>query len=64
MRCPFRKETNERYCPGPAGMRRHRGQLDGLSADGLKIRAAYPTAGNYKALEIASDDIQSVYLAK
>lgn len=57
--------------PPPLGMVRrlgqttiYKGELCGRSPDGLKIRAAYPTSGNYKTVEIARADIQSVHLAK
>ena len=57
--------------PLPLGMVRrlgqttiYKGELCGRSPDGLKIRAAYPTSGNYKTVEIARADIQSVHLAK
>ncbi|MBN2128016.1 MAG: hypothetical protein JW741_00900 [Sedimentisphaerales bacterium] len=55
--------------PPPPGMVRllgqttiYRGELDGVAPDGLTIRAAYPTAGNYKKLKIAKEDIQSIHL--
>jgi hypothetical protein len=57
--------------PPPPGMMRllgqttiYRGELDAVSSDSLAIRAAYPTSGNYKKLEIAKEDIQSIHLAR
>jgi len=57
--------------PPPLGMVRllgqttiYRGELDDVSSDSLTIRAAYPTAGRYKELEIAKEDIQSIHLAR
>ena len=57
--------------PPPLGMVRllgqttiYRGELDDVSSDSLTIRAAYPTAGRYKKLEIAKEDIQSIHLAR
>jgi hypothetical protein len=57
--------------PPPRGMIRllgqttiYRGELDAVSSDSLTIRAAYPTSGNYKKLEIAKEDIQSIHLAR
>ncbi len=41
----------------------YRGELDGVSPDGLTIRRAYPTAGNFKKVEIPKGDIQSIHLA-
>jgi hypothetical protein len=56
--------------PPPLGMVRllgqttiYRGELDDVSSGSLTIRAAYPTAGRYKKLEIAKEDIQSIHLA-
>lgn len=42
----------------------YRGELDAVSPDGLTIRAAYPTTGNYKKLKIAKEDVQSVHLVQ
>ncbi len=41
----------------------YRGELDGVSSDALTIRKAYPTAGNFKKIEIAKADIRAIYLA-
>lgn len=41
----------------------YRGQLDGVSADSLTVRRAYPTSGNFKKIEIPKGDIRSIYLA-
>ena len=40
----------------------YRGELDDVTPDSLTIRAAYSTAGHYKKLEIAKEDIQSIHL--
>jgi hypothetical protein len=57
--------------PPPPGMVRlmgetimYRGEFDKVSADSLTIRAAYPTPGNYKRIEIPLDDVQSCHLAR
>lgn len=57
--------------PPPLGMVRllgqttlYRGELDDVASESLTIRAAYPTAGNYKKLTIAKEDIQSIHLAR
>lgn len=57
--------------PPPPGVVRVLGQtiicsaeLDGVSDDSITVRAAYPTSGNYKRIEIPRDDIQSVHLAQ
>jgi hypothetical protein len=57
--------------PLPPGMVRVLGrtliysaEFDHVSDDSITVRAAYPTAGNYKRMEIARDDVQSVYLAQ
>jgi len=42
----------------------YRGELDEISASSLTLRAAYPTPGNFKTLEIAKEDILSIHLAK
>jgi hypothetical protein len=42
----------------------YRGELDSISPDGLTLRKAYPTAGNFKKLEIPKGDIQSIHLAQ
>ena len=41
----------------------YRGQLDNISPDSLTVRAAYPTAGNYKRVELQREEIQSIHLA-
>jgi len=55
--------------PPPLGMARimgsttlYAGELDEVSADSIKIRAAYPTSGSYKYVEVARADIQSIHL--
>ena len=57
--------------PPPLGMVRklgqtviYKGEIQEVSPDGLKIRAAYPTSGRYKTIEIARSDIQSLHVAK
>lgn len=40
----------------------YRGELDGVSPDGLTVRRAYPTAGNFKKVEIPKGDIRSIHL--
>jgi hypothetical protein len=42
----------------------YNGEFDGVSADTLTVRAAYPTPGNFKRMEIARDDLQSVHVAQ
>jgi hypothetical protein len=42
----------------------YRGELGDISPESLTIRAAYPTAGKYKKLKIAKEDIQSIHLAQ
>lgn len=56
--------------PPPPGMVRmvgqvtfYRGELDSVTPEGLTVRHAYPTSGNFKKLEIPRADIQSIYLA-
>jgi hypothetical protein len=56
--------------PPPPGMVRllgqtiiYSGQFDAVSADSLTVRAAYPTAGNFKRIDIPKEDIQSCHLA-
>ena len=56
--------------PPPRGMVRpmgqtiiYSGEFDGVSADSLTVRAAYPTPGNYKRIDISKDDVQSFHLA-
>jgi len=56
--------------PPPPGMVRvlgqtiiYSGEFDGVSADSLTVRAAYPTPGNYKRIDISKDDVQSFHLA-
>jgi hypothetical protein len=55
--------------PPPIGMVRRMGpttaykaEIQSVSPDGLKIRAAYPSSGEYKFIEISPSDIQSIYL--
>jgi len=57
--------------PPPLGMVRmmgrttlYMGELNEISPDAIKIRAAYPTSGNYKLLEIPRADIQSIHLGE
>ncbi|UCD53479.1 MAG: hypothetical protein JSW27_12660 [Phycisphaerales bacterium] len=57
--------------PPPPGMVRllgetiiYSGEFDDVSDDSVTVRAAYPTAGNYKRIEILRDDIQSFHLAQ
>jgi hypothetical protein len=38
-------------------------ELSDISPEALKIRAAYPTSGNYKHIEIARADIESIHLS-
>ena len=63
--------TGADQAPPPLGMVRrlgqtviYRGEIQEVSPEILKIRAAYPTSGRYKAIEIRRSDVQSVYLAK
>ena len=56
--------------PPPPGMLRIMGsttiysaELDAVGADSLTVRAAYPTSGKYKRIEIAEEDIQSIHMA-
>ncbi len=42
----------------------YKGEIQDVSADRLKIRAAYPTSGRYKTVEIPRVDIQSLHVAK
>ncbi len=42
----------------------YKGEIQEVSADSLKIRAAYPTSGRYKIVEILRADIQSLHVAK
>lgn len=39
-------------------------ELDEVLADSLKIRAAYPTSGNLKIIEIPRADIQAIHMSK
>jgi len=57
--------------PPPPGMVRVLGQtliyhaeFDRISDDSVTVRAAYPTAGTFKRIEIPRDDIQSIHLAQ
>ena len=56
--------------PPPFGMVRllgqttiYQGELNDIAPGTLAIRAAYPTPGHYKKLEIVKEDIQSIHLA-
>ena len=40
------------------------GELTDVSPGAIRIRAAYPTSGNYKYVEIAPGDIQSIHLGE
>jgi hypothetical protein len=42
----------------------YKGEIQEVSADRLKIRAAYPTSGRYKTVEIRRTDVQSLHVAK
>ncbi len=42
----------------------YKGEIQQVLPDGLKIRAAYPTSGRYKTIEIPRSDIQSLHVAK
>ena len=55
--------------PPPLGMARimgsitvYTGELNDVLPEAVKIRAAYPSSGNYKYIEIARTDIESIYL--
>ncbi len=57
--------------PPPLGMVRrfgpvtaYKGEIVDVSPAGLKIRAPYPTSGQYKIIEIARRDVQSLHLAQ
>jgi hypothetical protein len=57
--------------PPPLGMVRkfgpvtaYKGEIVDVSPAGLRIRAPYPTSGQYKFIEISRGDIQSVHLAQ
>ncbi len=41
----------------------YKGEIQEVSPDSLKIRAAYPTSGRYKTVEISRADIQSLHVA-
>ncbi len=41
----------------------YRGELDSVTAESLTVRKAYPTAGNFKKIEIPRGDIRSIHLA-
>jgi hypothetical protein len=56
--------------PPPLGMVRrfgavtaYKGELLDVSSTRLKIRAPYPTSGQYKVIEIARGEVQSIHLA-
>ncbi|MHC4518688.1 MAG: hypothetical protein ACYTAS_08885 [Planctomycetota bacterium] len=40
------------------------GELDAVSGDSITVRAAYPTPGNYKRIDIPRADVQSCHLAR
>ncbi len=42
----------------------YKGEIQEVSVDRLTIRAAYPTSGRYKIVEIPRVDIQSLHVAK
>jgi hypothetical protein len=42
----------------------YKGEIQEVSSDSLRIRAAYPTSGRYKTIEIPRPDIQSLHMAK
>lgn len=55
--------------PPPRGMLRFMGQtviycgeIEEVSAGSIAVRAPYPTPGNYKTVEIAREDIESVHV--
>jgi len=63
--------TGRDQAPPPLGMVRkfgptaiYKGELQEVSPNALKIRAAYPTSGRYKIIEVARSDIQSIHVAK
>ena len=63
--------TGAEEAPPPLGMVRrlgqtviYKGEIEEVSPDGLQIRAAYPTSGRYKSIEIPRSDIQSLHVAK
>jgi hypothetical protein len=41
----------------------YKGEMEEVLPDSLKIRAAYPTSGRYKTIEIPRPDIQSLHVA-
>ena len=64
-------DTSTDQAPPPLGMVRklgqmtlYKGEIQEVSPDTLKIRAAYPTSGRYKTIEIPRSAIQSIHLAK
>jgi hypothetical protein len=42
----------------------YKGEIEQVLPGSLKIRAAYPTSGRYKTIEIPRSDIQSLHVAK
>jgi len=63
--------TGADQAPPPLGMVRklgqiviYKGEIQEVLPGGLKIRAAYPTSGRYKTIEIPRSDIQSLYVAR
>lgn len=56
--------------PPPLGMARimgsttlYMGEINDVSPEAIKVRAVYPTSGNYKYVEIARGDIKSIHLS-
>jgi hypothetical protein len=56
--------------PPPPGMVRvlgetliYHAEFDRVSEDSITVRAAYPTAGTFKRIEVPRDDVQSFHLA-
>jgi len=57
--------------PPPRGMVKRMGdasiytaELAEIGPDSIKIRAAYPTSGNFKIIEIPRADIQAIHMGK
>ncbi len=42
----------------------YKGEIEQVLSDSLRIRAAYPTSGRYKTIEIPRSDIQSLHVAR
>jgi len=73
--CVVVARTPERSAPAdappPLGMVRilgtttiYRGQIHGVSSEGLQVHAAYPNSGKLKIISIPSADIQSIHVGK